>query len=74
MTDYFSQRKMLGMKLTVRKVIDTIGFPEAARLSGMSRTAVRNWHKNNKLPHWQEDRFAPLAYAARQALAKQSSK
>lgn len=51
---------------TVREIIEDLGGQaEVSRLSGMSRTAVRHWYNENKVPHWHEQRFAELAKGAR---------
>ena len=50
------------MKISVSDTIDKLGGPLAAsKLCGMSNTAVRHWYKTNRVPHWQEARFAELA-------------
>ena len=51
-----------GYKLDVSRMIDDLGGPTAvSRLLKMSVTAVRHWHSENRVPHWQEQRFASLA-------------
>lgn len=50
-----------AMKLSVRQTIEALGIPRVVELSGMSRAAVLNWLAKDKVPHWQEERFARLA-------------
>ena len=49
------------MKLSPRQIIDGLGIPKAVILSGMSRTAIVHWRKNDRVPRWQESTLKALA-------------